>query len=142
MRMKTLTWFLGLLGLILVAALVGMDIHYKQEISTLEGGLVDLIGVSDKKEGMLDDIISEYELLKAENVKLKKKIKKLLTVENKSELHIINYILKYYKKVPPVLAREIAKVSLEKAAEYNVSFHVIVAVMEVESNFDPYSVSK
>jgi len=50
--------------------------------------------------------------------------------------------LKFYKKVPPVLAREIAKVTLEKSAEHNVSFHIIVAVMEVESNFDPFSVSK
>jgi soluble lytic murein transglycosylase-like protein len=50
--------------------------------------------------------------------------------------------LAYYKKVPPILAKEISKVTLQEAEKHNVSFHVIVAVMEVESNFDPFSVSK
>lgn len=106
-----------------------------KENSHLKTQIIDkdvIIGEKDAKIQVYVNSITE----------LKKKIKELLTVENKSELHIINYILKYYKKVPPVLAREIAKVAIEKSAEHNVSFHVIVAVMEVESNFDPFSVSK
>lgn len=154
--MKTLRVLLifSLLFLVLSwAGLVGMNMHYKGKINRMSGKIADIIsekndeiGVGESKEKMLDSIISDrddrYELLKAENDTLKRKIKELLTVENTSELHITNYILKYYKKVPPVLAREIAKVVLEKSAEHNVSFHVIVAVMEVESNFDPFSVSK
>ncbi len=144
---------LGLMLVLTMAGLVGLDTHYKGKINRISDKIADIISEKDAnigkverdldaqkiKEKMLDDIISEG---KTENDKLKKKIKELLTVENKSELHITNYILKYYKKVPPVLAKEIAKVVLEKSAEYNVSFHVIVAVMEVESNFDPFSVSK
>ena len=134
---------------LLVSGLVGLDVHYKGEIAKLKIEMADIIAEKDDIIGTKDRFSLElktykrtFEMQKAENARLKKKIKELLTIENKSELHITNYILKYYKKVPPVLAREIAKVALEKSAEHNVSFHVIVAVMEVESNFDPFSVSK
>ena len=133
---------LGLTLVLTMAGLVGLDTHYKGKIAGLYIEMTDIIAEKDHLIGISLRTNTKYELLKSDNAKLKNKIKELLTIENKSELHITNYILKYYKKVPPVLAREIAKVAIEKSAEHNVSFHVIVAVMEVESNFDPFSVSK
>ena len=126
----------------LVSGLVGIDTHYKKETSKLKVEMADIKVEMADIIAEKDKLFGEFRKMENDNITLKDKIKELLTVENKSELHITNYILKYYKKVPPVLAREIARVSLEKSAEHNVSFHVIVAVMEVESNFDPFSVSK
>ena len=145
--------FLGILLVASVSVPVGLNHQLKSKMDKLTVETADLISEKDNLYGKLKTYREAYEIsdslgksnmekCKSENKKLKNKIKELLTVENKSEIHITNYILKYYKKVPPVLAREIAKISLEKSAEHNVSFHVIVAVMEVESNFDPFSVSK
>lgn len=128
-------WVPAFVLILLLSGVIGMNTHYKKKIAVLHVDIADMTAEKDK-------LIDSVKKSKAENNKLKNKIKELLTSENKSELHITNYILTNYKKVPPVLAKKIAKVALEKSAEHNVSFHVIVAVMEVESNFNPFSVSK
>lgn len=56
--------------------------------------------------------------------------------------NIKNYILTYYKTVAPVIAEEAAVHILEKSAKHNVPFVAVVAVMEVESHFNPFAISK
>jgi len=115
------------------------DIHY------LRRAYADLISEKDKVEGKYSKAFHYNSTIINENIKLKKKIKELSSTdinETKTECKITKYILTYYKKVPPILAKEISRVILEKAAEHNVPYPVIMAVTEVESDFNPFSVSK
>lgn len=76
-----------------------------------------------------------------EITKLTNHVAELEAVESRSKDDIKNYILQYYKKTPPSVAEETAKIILEKSEQYDVPFVAIVGVTEVESSFDPYSVS-
>ena len=109
--------------MVVFCLVVGQSIGYSarnSEIADLKKQIVDLISEKDVLIGNIQD----YE----------KSV-------NKNKNKIVEYILATYRKVPPVLAKEIAKVILEKSAEHNVSYHVIMGVIEVESNFNPFSVS-
>lgn len=115
------------------------DIHY------LRKAYADLISEKDKVEGKYSKAFHYNSTIIDENRKLKKEIKELSSTdinETKTECKITKYILNNYKKVPPILAKEISRVILEKAAEHNVPYPVIMAVTEVESDFNPFSVSK
>ena len=119
------------------------DIHY------LRKAYADLISEKDKVEGKYSKAFHYNSTINStiidENRKLKKEIKELSSTdinETKTECKITKYILNNYKKVPPILAKEISRVILEKAAEHNVPYPVIMAVTEVESDFNPFSVSK
>jgi len=74
--------------------------------------------------------------------KLNNRIKELESVSARSEQDISNYILSNYTKTPSAVAKEIARMVLIKSEEHNVPFIVIVAVIEVESQFNPYAVSQ
>jgi len=118
------------------------DIHY------LRSAYADLISEKDALEGKYEKILkckeTDAQILINENIKLKKKIKELSSIDMNEtrEANITKYILTYYKRVPPILAKEISKIILEKSEEHNVPYPLIMAVTEVESDFNPFSVSK
>jgi len=58
------------------------------------------------------------------------------------ENKIKNYIFTHYKKVPSVIVEEIARHTLEKSEKWDIPYELTIAVMEVESSFNPYSCSK
>jgi len=74
--------------------------------------------------------------------KLNNRIKELESVSARSEQDINDYILRRYSKTPKIVAKEIARMILIKSEEHNVPFIAIVAVMEVESQFNPYAISR
>ena len=121
------------------------DIHYLNHSKDALEGKYEKSKLSiNSLKGKILSKKTDAQILINENIKLKKKIKELSSTdinETKTEC-ITKYILTYYKKVPPILAKEISRVILEKAAEHNVPYPVIMAVTEVESNFNPFSVSK
>lgn len=58
--------------------------------------------------------------------------------EKRNELETIkNYILKYFKTIPPTIAQDIAKNVILAANKYKLPVATIVAVMEIESQFNP-----
>ncbi len=71
------------------------------------------------------------------NINLVNRITELEAVRTKSETDIEKYILSYYRTVSPVIAREIAKNILASSEKHDVPFVTTVAVMEVESQFNP-----
>lgn len=74
--------------------------------------------------------------------KLQNRIKELEAVEARSKDDIKSYILTYYKTTPPTLAEEIATKILYFSATHGVPFVTVVGMMEVESQFNPYAISR
>ena len=74
--------------------------------------------------------------------KLQNRVKELEAVEARSKDDIKNYILTYYKTTPPTLAGEIATKILRFSATHGVPFVTVVGMMEVESQFNPYAISR
>lgn len=75
--------------------------------------------------------------LENENVMLINRLTELKAVRTESQLDIQDYILTYYKTVAPVVAHTIARNILTASEKHDVPFVSIVAVMEVESQFNP-----
>jgi hypothetical protein len=99
--------------------------------------------LSDKHENLKQEkmTISEArEYLIAENERLQNRVTELEAITN-SKSDIKNYILTYYKTVPPAVAEQIAHYLFEKTAEHDVPLVAAVAVTQIESHFNPYAVS-
>lgn len=56
-------------------------------------------------------------------------------------IDISHYITHYYRTVPPQFADIIAKTVLEKSKEHDIPYEVVLAVIEVESSFNPFAIS-
>lgn len=54
---------------------------------------------------------------------------------------VYDYILHYYKRTPPTVARKIANTIVKKANKAKLGISLITAVVEQESGFNPYAVS-
>ena len=63
-------------------------------------------------------------------------------LEEKNILDIESYILINYKRVPTIVAKEIAKKTVSLASKHGIAIPILVGMMEVESNFGPHGVSK
>jgi len=74
------------------------------------------------------------------NTELQNKINEIKIVETKSKDDIKNYILTHYKTIPPIIATKIAENILISSKKHGISLITIVAVMEVESSFNPMQV--
>jgi len=71
------------------------------------------------------------------NTELQNKINEIEIVETKSKSDIKNYILTHYKTIPSIIATEITENILISSKKHGISPITIVAVMEVESSFNP-----
>jgi soluble lytic murein transglycosylase-like protein len=78
---------------------------------------------------------------RAQSERLKNRINELEAIAERSEKDITDYILMVNSKTPKVVAQEIAKNVLRKSEEHNVPFVATLAIIQVESHFNPYAVS-
>ena len=62
--------------------------------------------------------------------------------EKEMEAMICDYITAHYKRTPPTVAREISKHVVLASKEKKIAAPLILGIMQVESSFDPYAVSK
>jgi hypothetical protein len=62
--------------------------------------------------------------------------------ESSTENLICDYITTNYKRTPITVAKEIAKTIVEVSKEKQVAAPLLLGITEVESNFNPYAVSK
>lgn len=76
-----------------------------------------------------------------ENRNLRGRIRQLEAVEARSKDDIKEYVLAYYKTVAPTIAEEVSVRILEASDKHNVPFVALVAIAEVESNFNPFAIS-
>ncbi len=96
----------------------------------------------DKLSGLVSEAVVRIEDDEFKMAKLQNRIKELEAVEARSKGDIKNYILTYYKTTPPTLAEEIATKILYYSATHGVPFVTVVGMMEVESQFNPYAISR
>jgi len=94
-----------------------------------------------KVDKLLDDKTTAIKTITLNNSKLQNRIKELEAVRTKSKLDIQEYILTYYKTVAPVVAKTIATNILKASEKHDVPFITVVAVMQVESQFNPAAIS-
>lgn len=95
---------------------------------------ISLIGLSLSKNKV------KIEQLFILNNKLQNKINEFEIAKIKSKDDIKNYILTHYKTIPLTIIEEIAQNILMASKKHDISFITIVAVMEVESSFNPMQV--
>lgn len=117
-------------------------------IMLLVGALWQTVGIGEKTAELarlnglvttLNEVISDNEV---QVTKLQNRAKELEAVEVRSRDDIKNYVLTYYKTTPPTLAEEIATKILHYSAMHGVPFVTVVGMMEVESQFNPYAISR
>ncbi len=69
----------------------------------------------------------------------------LVTFKNLDEKNISDietYILENYRRISPVIAKEVSVQTVALASEYGLAVPILVGMMEVESNFGPHALSK
>jgi len=106
--------------------------------------LVFVIGftfILNKLDNLLGDKNATIKTITLNNSKLQNRIKELEAVRTKSKLDIQEYILTYYKTVAPVVAEAVAINILKASERHDVPFVAVVAVMQVESQFNPAAIS-
>ncbi|MGD9157704.1 MAG: lytic transglycosylase domain-containing protein [Desulfobacteraceae bacterium] len=91
---------------------------------------------------MVEDLKKTVTALNSEKRELKERLAMVKTREGLARRDLEAYILKKYPTVPKVLAKEIAIQTAQLTKEYSVPFPLIVGIMEVESGFKPWLVSK
>jgi hypothetical protein len=128
---------LMILGMIFITTMIYLSINNTDRLIALK----TLENKTEKISERVDEQVVTIKSLSVENSVLKEKVKKLKTKKLQEKDNIKNYILTYYKTVAPVIAEEAAIHILEKSAKYNVPFVAVVAVMEVESHYNPFAVS-
>jgi membrane-bound lytic murein transglycosylase MltF len=86
---------------------------------------------------------SENKVLQNTIHKLNTEMLKLgLQEEKQTEMLMRDYIISHYRRTPKTVADEISKTILEASKEKKIAAPLILGIIEVESNFDPYAVSK
>jgi soluble lytic murein transglycosylase-like protein len=90
-------------------------VRLKDEIKSLE----------DKNKKLTDEI---------ENLKGKR--------EAETKEKIERYIVSYYRRTPPSVAKEIARYVFEASEEKKLALPLLLGIIEVESSFNPFAVSK
>lgn len=63
-------------------------------------------------------------------------------LDEKNVSDIESYILSNYRRVPPVVAKEISVQTVHLASKHGLAVPILMGMMEVESNFGPHAVSK
>lgn len=105
--------------------------------------------INDRYEIKIKDVINiaenKYKLLEKKHDKLLKEYnayKEKAANEDNDKQAIVSYIHSNFKRIPTEIAQSIAENSTELSVKHNVPYELIVGMIEVESSFNPSSVSK
>lgn len=101
--------------------------------------------VEEKLDGLLNDINEVKELINKESDLLTKYydlLKEEHIILERESLNIQEYIELHCTTIPKEVATLIAVNTIKLCKEYNISSRLVIALMEVESSFDPYVISK
>jgi soluble lytic murein transglycosylase-like protein len=101
---------------------VVVETFHKSEMARMKKEL-------DESEKAYQNLLKEFEDFKAQN-------------EITDEKIICDYITTNYKRTPPSVAKEISKAIIEVSKEKQVAAPLLIGIAEVESNFNPFAVSK
>jgi hypothetical protein len=105
------------------------------------------VGIKTTENNILKTQITtleiENKLFQAEISHLMKKIDLISVEEHKAtEAMISNYIIKNFRRTPITVAQEISRIVMEISEEKKLASPLLLGIIEVESSFNPYAVSK
>ena len=127
---------------------------YGSLIALFIGIIVLVVLLSNKSDelslldGKLTHTLETLKIQRIETFAKSQEIKKLehriveLSALTDLQKDVKNYILTYYKKVPPQIASQIADSLFQLSMKHDVPLIAVLGVMEVESHFNPYVVSR
>ena len=111
---------------------------YKIKVSTVQGL------THDRANLRADKIVMEQTIdtLIAQRSELENKLHDLKNTEDLSRRDLEAYILKKYRTIPKVVAKEVSEQVVRLTKERGVPFSLIVGLIEIESQFKPWAISK
>jgi len=131
-------WFLSLgLAVCCVFAIVLIN-NISEERSTIKDH-------NEEMQQSLQSYKSQETKLTSTTQELEKLKTRLENVKNQDDLlrrDIEMYITSRYRRVPKIVAKTIAENVINKSRDQNISPELVVGIIEVESSFNPLSVSK
>jgi len=90
----------------------------------------------------MNEAVNKIVSLTEQKQALEEKLANLKNKEDLAKRDLEAYILKKFKTVPKVVAHEMAVQTVKQTKEAGVPFSLIVGLMEVESHFKPWAISK
>lgn len=118
-------------------------LHDKADQLAEKNKQVDALVALNKK--IIADSIDagrKIEKLEAKNKELVAKLEKLKTKDDMAQRDLEAYILKKYRTIPEIVAKEVAYQVVKRTKLAAVPFPIIVGLIEVESRFMPWAISK
>lgn len=90
----------------------------------------------------LEKLVEARDTTKEQLIICQRNLVTFKNLEEKDVTDIRSYILANYKRVPDIVAEEIAIRTVELASKHGIAVPILVGMMEVESDFGPHGVSK
>ena len=118
--------------------LLGFASIFVMMLSTI---IILLLQVHSYKYDRMETNTKIDKLLDANN-SLAEKVVEFQEKEKQQVNNIRNYILRYYRTVPPIVAMEIAKNIIVASEKHNLPVATIIGVMEIESRFNAAAIGK
>ena len=132
-------WVIGGVAALIIAGMLITGYIYREDVikeDMIKHAAIQLL-TDSKKEA-----ISRVIVLTEEKKVLEEKLNRLKTKEGLAQRDLEEYIIKKYRVVPKIVAKEVSAQTVKLTKEEAVPFSLIVGIMEVESQFKPWLVSK
>lgn len=135
-----------LLNLVSIVILLVITITVVYLTTYVQGSNIELQTVLEKKLGLISKGINEIREMEAETLNLITEyhylVKEHCTQLEEDSSDIQLYITTNYPKVPVEVANITAHKAVKLCDIYNINISLVVGMMEVESSFNPFAVSK
>lgn len=132
-------WVIGITALLIIGSMMLVGFFYRENV--IKQDMIQhtaIKSLTDSKKSAVSRVI----ILTEEKKMLEEKLNRLKTKEGLAQRDLEEYILKKYRVVPKIVAKEVATQTAKLTKEEGVPFSLIVGIMEVESQFKPWLVSK
>lgn len=131
-----------LLCTVLFVALAGVSIASVLKYIEMSAKITNLTEQVEHKDKARAEAVYRVVALTEQKETLEEKLVNLKNKEDLAKRDLEAYILKKFRVVPKVVAHEMAVQTVKLTKEYGVPFSLIVGLMEVESQFKPWAISK
>lgn len=155
-KKKKIDYRFVIFNTVMVIAFVGMFVTSGMKISEMNdviesqkegldakiveiGEMYEAIGQASRR---VEELQAEIEVIASRNWALEDEIALIKAKEDLPRRDLEAYILKKYRTIPEVVATEVASQVVELTKKQGVPFSLIVGLIEVESHFKPWAVSK
>ena len=132
-------WIIGVVATVIIGSMMVAGYIYREDVikeDMIKHAAIELL--TDSKEEAVARVIA----LTEEKKILEETLARLKTKEGLAQRDLEEYILKKYRVIPKIVAKEVATQMVKLTKEEGVPFSLIVGIAEVESQFKPWLISK